>query len=393
MPLPPALPSMWRLCQARLPARAAADARRRSCCRSSRPSPTRCSRCWLMLLGRRRRSTATTGLVLRRRARARRLGALRPGSSASSRTRVQRRFRDRVTIALEAHVARLQATVATIAHQERPEYLDRLVGAARPGVRARPPVHVAVLDRSAGCCGWRHARAAGVGPPGAGCCSPLFAVPTVLTLDLAAGRRARGRGTRRAVQQRLAAPPVHDRHHRAAGQGSAGHRHRRRAWSPTGARRGSAGTRPIAGARWRSAAVARARLGGLRRRLRRRDRVRRGPGSTRRPATCCSCSRPARGCRPYIGATVGEIGFLRGHLDGRLAAGSPGWRTTPPRRGARPTRPAPDRLDRRHPLRRTSSFTYPGTDRAVLDDVDAPPAGRRGGRHRRRERRRQDARW
>ena len=40
--------------------------------------------------------------------------------------RVQRRFRDKVTIVLEAHVARLQATVSTIAHQERPEYLDRL---------------------------------------------------------------------------------------------------------------------------------------------------------------------------------------------------------------------------------------------------------------------------
>src|SRR5438876_5475040 len=41
-------------------------------------------------------------------------------------TRVQRRFRDKVTIALEAHVARLQASVVTIAHQERPEYLNRL---------------------------------------------------------------------------------------------------------------------------------------------------------------------------------------------------------------------------------------------------------------------------
>ena len=41
-------------------------------------------------------------------------------------TRVQRRFRDKVTIALESHVARLQAGIATIAHQERPEYLDRL---------------------------------------------------------------------------------------------------------------------------------------------------------------------------------------------------------------------------------------------------------------------------
>ena len=41
-------------------------------------------------------------------------------------TRIQRRFRDKVTIALESHVARLQAGIATIAHQERPEYLDRL---------------------------------------------------------------------------------------------------------------------------------------------------------------------------------------------------------------------------------------------------------------------------
>src|SRR5882757_5401353 len=41
-------------------------------------------------------------------------------------TRIQRRFRDKVTIALESHVARLQASIATIAHQERPDYLDRL---------------------------------------------------------------------------------------------------------------------------------------------------------------------------------------------------------------------------------------------------------------------------
>lgn len=40
--------------------------------------------------------------------------------------RVQRRFRDKVAIALESHVARLQASVPTIEHHERPEYLDRL---------------------------------------------------------------------------------------------------------------------------------------------------------------------------------------------------------------------------------------------------------------------------
>src|SRR5207344_132584 len=41
-------------------------------------------------------------------------------------TRLQRRFRDKVTIALEAHVASLLASIATIAHHERPAYLDRL---------------------------------------------------------------------------------------------------------------------------------------------------------------------------------------------------------------------------------------------------------------------------
>jgi len=40
--------------------------------------------------------------------------------------RTQRRFRDRLTIALESHVAQLQASIITISHQERPEYLDRL---------------------------------------------------------------------------------------------------------------------------------------------------------------------------------------------------------------------------------------------------------------------------
>ena len=41
-------------------------------------------------------------------------------------TRVQRRFRDKVTISLESHVATLLSSIATIAHQERPEYVDRL---------------------------------------------------------------------------------------------------------------------------------------------------------------------------------------------------------------------------------------------------------------------------
>ena len=41
--------------------------------------------------------------------------------------RLQRRVRDRLSVALEAHVATLQASVATIEHHERPEHLDRLM--------------------------------------------------------------------------------------------------------------------------------------------------------------------------------------------------------------------------------------------------------------------------
>ena len=40
--------------------------------------------------------------------------------------RVSRAFRMRIAVALETHVARMQATVDTIEHHERPDYLDRL---------------------------------------------------------------------------------------------------------------------------------------------------------------------------------------------------------------------------------------------------------------------------
>ena len=40
--------------------------------------------------------------------------------------RTQRRFRERLTITLEAHVARLQASAASVEHHERQEYVDRL---------------------------------------------------------------------------------------------------------------------------------------------------------------------------------------------------------------------------------------------------------------------------
>ena len=61
------------------------------------------------------------------------IGAIGMGASATLTwslrvvsDRTQRRFRDRVSIALESHVARLQASIVTVELHERAEYLDRL---------------------------------------------------------------------------------------------------------------------------------------------------------------------------------------------------------------------------------------------------------------------------
>src|SRR5262249_53886757 len=63
--------------------------------------------------------------------------------------RMQRRFRDRVTIALESHVAQLQASVATLEHHERPEYLNRL-SVLRNQVFVLDHMYMSVFST----CGW-----------------------------------------------------------------------------------------------------------------------------------------------------------------------------------------------------------------------------------------------
>src|SRR5690348_6747192 len=122
-PLPPALSSMWRLCrlgyrhEPRLMVVAFVLSQLAAL-------PDALLALWLALLG--------VG-ALDHRAGLARAAAIGLALSATATwflnivsTRLQRRFRDKVTIALESHVARLQASIATIAHQERPEYLDRL---------------------------------------------------------------------------------------------------------------------------------------------------------------------------------------------------------------------------------------------------------------------------
>src|SRR5437899_5014294 len=122
-PLPPALSSMWRLCklgyrhEPRLMVTAFVLSQLAAL-------PDALLALWLMLLGKgilEHRPGVVQGAAIGLGVSAAATWFLRTVS-----TRVQRRFRDKVTIALESHVAQLQASVATVAHQERPEYLDRL---------------------------------------------------------------------------------------------------------------------------------------------------------------------------------------------------------------------------------------------------------------------------
>ena len=302
--------------------------------------------------------------------------------------RTQRRFRDRVTIALESHVARLQASVATIEHHERPEYLDRLA-MLRDQVFVLDHMYMSLFST----CGWilrlgvTLALLVSIHPALA--LLALFALPTVLTSTWRPGveRAAQERG---ASANRLArhlfdvattAPPGKEVRVTRIGD-AAGRR--------DGARRGSAGT-----GRCRGRALGRARSG---------TRSAGRSSAPRTSARSCSWRRGSRaspgdvllvlaaGSRlsAYIGATVGEIGFLRGiWLDGsrRLAwledyaaALVEGADAPVPERSA-------DGIRFEH-----VSFAYPGTERRVLDDVNLELAARRGGRDRRRERRGQDAR-
>jgi ATP-binding cassette subfamily B protein len=278
-------------------------------------------------------------------------------------TRVQRRFRDRVTIALEGHVARLQASVATIAHQERPDLLDRLA-VLRDQVFVLDHMYMSVFS----VCGWILRLAVTVAllmsvHPALALLA-LFALPTVLT---SAWRPA----VERAAQERGAAANRLARHLFVTATTAApgkevrlsgiGPRlvHRRRAeWERwyrlvSRARRVSALWHALAwtvfGAGYVGAVVF--------------------VSSTLRAPAGDVLLVLAAGARlsAYVGATVGEVGFLRGiWMDGsrRLA-----WLEDYAAALVAPAdAPVPDRLIRGVRLDHVS-FAYPGTDRLVLDDV------------------------
>ena len=160
--------------------------------------------------------------------------------------RTQRRFRERVTVALESHVARLQASVVSIEHHERPEFLNRLA-MLRDQVFVLDHMYMSLFST----CGW--ILRLGVTlvllisiHPALGAACGVCAADGVY-VDVATGCRAcrRGSGARRAS---AGAASVRHRHDGAAGQGGAGDGHWPESGRPSSARRGNGGT-----ARWRSA--------------------------------------------------------------------------------------------------------------------------------------------
>ena len=287
-------------------------------------------------------------------------------------TRVQRRFRDKVTIALEAHVARLQAQIATVAHQERPELPRPPLRPARPGVRARPHVHVGLHHLRLDPAPRRRDRAARVDPSRARAPRGLRAAHRP-HLDVAAGGRARRARSGARPPQRLARHLFFDGHDRCPRQGGARHPHRVAAL-PGAAGGVGALVRAGGGGAPRERCLARARLGRLRAAPTSGRSCSCPPGCTLRRGTCCSCSPRAGGCRPTSGRRWERSASCAGiWLDGsrRLA-----WlEDYAASLVASADQPAPARL--REGLRLEGvSFAYPGTDRLVLDSVDLDlPAG------------------
>jgi ATP-binding cassette, subfamily B, bacterial len=285
-------------------------------------------------------------------------------------TRLQRRFRDKVTIALESHVARLQATVATVAHHERPDYLDRL-SVLREQVFVLDHMYMSVFSTL----GWLLRLAVTLAllmsiNPALGLLA-LFAAPTVLTSSWrpAAERDAQERGAswmrlgRHLYVTATTAPP--GKEVRVLGIGDRLARDRRQAWERW--------HRPVATTRWASAAWHSAAwavfglgyVGAV---------VYVSAGINASPGDVLLVLAAGAQLSAYVGATVSEIGFLRGiWMDGsrRLA-----WlEDYAASFDATADAPVPERLRQGIVFDRVS-FAYPGTTEPVLRDVSLTlPAG------------------
>ena len=285
-------------------------------------------------------------------------------------TRVQRRFRDKVTIALESHVARLQASVATIAHHERPDYLDRL-SVLRDQVFVLDHMYMSLFAT----CSWilrlgiTVALLASVHP--ALVLLAVFALPTVLTSTWrpAVERHAQERGASASRLARhvfaTATTAAPGKEVRVTGIGPRLATDRRKAWEGwyagmSAARWGSALWHTIAWAVFGGAFVGAVVF------------VANGPNV--RPGDVLLVLAAGSRLSAYIGATVGEIGFLRGiWMDGskRLV-----WlENYAASLVASADLPVPARLTTGIRFDRVS-FSYPGTHRLVLEHVSLDlPAG------------------
>jgi ATP-binding cassette subfamily B protein len=284
--------------------------------------------------------------------------------------RTQRRFRDQVTIALESHVAELQASVATIEHHERPEYLDRLA-ILRDQVFVLDHMYMSLFTTG----GWILRLAvtvvllASIHP--ALVLLAAFALPTVATSTWrpAVERAAEERGAsfnrlaRHLFDTATTAPP--GKEVRVAGIEDDIVARRRAAWERWYG--------PVARARWGSAVwhalgwtvFGGAFVGAI---------VFVSVGLGESPGNVLLVLAAGSRLSAYIGATVGEIGFLRGiWLDGsrRMA-----WLEDYAAQLEEDTDlPVPERLKDGIRLEGVS-FAYPGTERLVLEDVDLHlPAG------------------
>jgi ATP-binding cassette subfamily B protein len=277
--------------------------------------------------------------------------------------RAQRRFRDRVAVALEAHVANLQATVATIAHHERSDYLDRLA-MLRDQVFVLDHMYMSLFAT----CGWllrlgvTVALLVSVHPVLA--LLAVFALPTVATSGWRPGVERRteesvasaNRLARHLFTVATTAPP--GKEVRVTGIGKLLIAKRRQAWERWYAAVGSARlvsawwhslAWAVFGAAWVAAIIF----------------VAERPGATA-GSTLLVLAAGAR-LSAYVGATVGEIGFLRGFwLEGsrRMA-----WLEDYAASFSDDADRVPPDVLRSGIRLENLSFAYPGTERLVLEDV------------------------
>jgi ATP-binding cassette subfamily B protein len=285
-------------------------------------------------------------------------------------TRLQRRFRDKVTIALESHVARLQATIPTLAHQERPEYLDRL-SVLREQIFTLDHMYMSVFSTA----GWILRLAVTVALLATVnvvlVTLVLFAIPTVAATSWrpVAERAAQQRGAQADRLARhlfeLSTTASSGKEMRVLGIGRALAARRRASWERWYG--------PVAAARTRSAAwytagwavFGLAYAGAI-------VLVATGPRAS--PASEILVLTAGARLSSYVGATVSEIGFLRGiWMDGsrRLA-----WLEDYASAAAQDAdMPAPPTITGGIRFEHVS-FTYPGSDRPAVSDVDMfLPAG------------------